>query len=168
MKCIDTQLFDPIKNKCVKLTSKRGLELKRLIKEAVKEALQEELAELGKQRLTEQLYAPNYLQPNYLQPNGTGTPYPQAPVFTTANTPLSGNIKQSLLNKMGMPGRVDMGNMLNEIPTQQAPTGTGYPVQQAPASIGNVYTDLLSDVANEIKHDPGQIAAFRNIGVVEG
>lgn len=32
MKCVNTQLFDPIKNKCVKVTSKRGLELKRLIK----------------------------------------------------------------------------------------------------------------------------------------
>jgi hypothetical protein len=122
----------------------KTLELKKLIKEAVREVLKEELAELGKQKINESISRGlSYSQPQ----SSTGHEAWPTMNFTSDNIAQGtskANIRQSLMDQMGMTP-----------PPVAAPTTF--------AEKQNVYQDMLAQVANEMKQNPAEISNFRNI-----
>ena len=117
-------------------------ELKTLIKEAVREVLKEELAELGKQKINESL--------------SRGLPYNQVVCGNDAWPTMNFNssninpaaskesIRQTLMDQMGI-----------EAPPVAAPTTF--------AEKQNVYSDMLKQVANDMRNNPADLNNFRNI-----
>ena len=122
----------------------KTLELKKLIKEAVREVLKEELAELGKQKINESISRGLSYSPS--QPSTGHEAWPTMN-FTSNNIAQGAsreNIRQSLMDQMGMTP-----------PPVAAPTTF--------AEKQNVYQDMLSQVANEMRNNPAEISNFRNI-----
>ena len=120
-------------------------ELKTLIKEAVREVLKEELAELGKQKINESLSKGL----PYNQPNSTISDSQAWPTlnFNSSNiNPAASKetIRQSLMDKMGI------------APPPAAPPTTFAEKQ-------NIYSDMLAQVANDMRNNPADISNFRNI-----
>jgi len=120
-------------------------ELKTLIKEAVREVLREELAELGKQKINESLS--RGLPHN--QPNSTISDSQAWPTmnFNSTNTNPAASkeaIRQSLMDQMGIAA-----------PSVAPPTTF--------AEKQNVYSDMLAQVANDMRNNPADISNFRNI-----
>jgi hypothetical protein len=119
-------------------------ELKTLIKEAVREVLKEELAELGKQKINESLsLGLPYHQPKS-NPNSEAWPTMN---FNSSNinpTFSKETIRQSLMDQMGIVA-----------PSVAAPTTF--------AEKQNVYSDMLAQVANDLRNNPAEINNFRNI-----
>jgi hypothetical protein len=117
-------------------------ELKTLIKEAVREVLKEELAELGKQKINESI--------------SRGLPYTQVQSGNEAWPTMNFNssninpatsketIRQTLMSQMGI-----------DAPPVAAPTT--FQEKQ------NVYSDMLAQVANDMRNNPAEINNFRNI-----
>jgi hypothetical protein len=117
-------------------------ELKNLIKEAVREVLKEELAELGKQKINESLS--NRLPYTPIQSNNENWPTIN---FNSSNiNPVASKetIRQSLMDQMGI-----------EAPSVAPPVT--FSEKQ------NVYSDMLAQVANEMRNNPAEINNFRNI-----
>jgi hypothetical protein len=123
----------------------KTLELKKLIKEAVREVLKEELAELGKQKINESIsMGLPYAQ---VQSNSGNDAWPSVN-FTSNNTPQGAskeNIRQSLMDQMGM-----------------TPPPVAAPVTFSEKQ--NVYQNMLAQVASEMRQNPAEISNFRNIG----
>lgn len=120
-------------------------ELKTLIKEAVREVLKEELAELGKQRINESLS----MGLPHNQPNSTVSDSRAWPTlnFNSSNiNPAASKetIRQSLMDQMG-------------IAAPQAAPPTTFAEKQS------VYSDMLAQVANDMRNNPAEINNFRNI-----
>jgi len=120
-------------------------ELKTLIKEAVREVLKEELAELGKQKINESLS----MGLSYTQPNSTVSDSRAWPTlnFNSSNiNPAASKetIRQSLMDQMGIAA-----------PPVAPPTTF--------AEKQNVYSDMLAQVANDMRNNPADISNFRNI-----
>lgn len=119
-------------------------ELKTLIKEAVREVLKEELAELGKQKINESLsrglpHAP-------IQSNTNPDSWPTMN-FNSSNVNPATNkesIRQSLMDQMGIAG-----------PPVTAPTTF--------AEKQSVYSDLLAQVASDMRNNPADLNNFRNV-----
>ncbi len=109
-------------------------ELKHLIKEAVREVLKEELAELGKQKIQESLYRPSS------NVSGEGEAWPTINL-NTSNT--NAAFRQSLMDQMGI------------TPPQKAPTTFG--------EKQDAYSNMLAQVAAEMRQNPADISNFRNI-----
>jgi hypothetical protein len=105
--------------------------LKNLIKEAVREVLKEELADLGKKKIQESI--------------STQEEWPTVNLTTSNVNPANPSLRQSLMEKMGMPA-----------PPAAAPTTF--------AEKQNVYQNMLAQVASEMRQNPGDISNFRNIG----
>jgi hypothetical protein len=122
----------------------KTLELKKLIKEAVREVLKEELAELGKQKINESIsMVLHYAQ---VQSNSGNDAWPSVN-FTSNNIPQGAsreNIRQSLMDQMGM-----------------TPPPVAAPVTFSEKQ--NVYQDMLAQVASEMRQNPAEISNFRNI-----
>jgi len=117
----------------------KTLELKKLIKEAVREVLKEELAELGKQKLTESIshglpYTPPSVHNNEAWPTMN---------FNTSNT--NPALRNSLMEKMGIADALkpEIPKTFNEKQT--------------------VYSDLLAQVAAEMRSNPADLNNFRSI-----
>ena len=115
----------------------KTLELKKLIKEAVREVLKEELAELGKQKINESLTSGGHT-------GGTAWPTMNFTSDNIAQGASRENIRQSLMDQMGMTP-----------PPVAAPTT--FSEKQ------NVYQNMLAQVANEMRQNPAEISNFRNI-----
>jgi hypothetical protein len=114
-------------------------ELKILIKEAVREVLKEELAELGKQKLNESVsYSLPYTPP---PASNTNEAWPTMN-FNTSNT--NPALRNSLMEKMGIADA-----MKPEVPKT-------FGEKQA------VYSDLLSQVAAEMRSNPADLNNFRS------
>lgn len=119
-------------------------ELKTLIKEAVREVLKEELAELGKQRINESLsLGLPYNQP---RPNSNSDAWPTMNFNSSNINPAASKetIRQSLMDQMGIAA-----------PPVAPPTTF--------AEKQNVYSDMLAQVANDMRNNPAEISNFRNI-----
>jgi hypothetical protein len=118
----------------------KTLELKRLIKEAVREVLKEELAELGKQKLNESInHGLPYSAPS---PSTNNEAWPTMK-FDTSNT--NPALRNSLMEKMGIADAMKV---------------------EPPKTFGEkqaVYSDLLSQVAAEMRQNPADINNFRNV-----
>lgn len=119
-------------------------ELKTLIKEAVREVLKEELAELGKQRINESLsrglpHAP-------IQSNTNPDAWPTMNFNSSNINPAASkeSIRKSLMDQMGI-----------EAPPTAAPTTF--------AEKQTVYSDMLAQVANEMRNNPADLNNFRNV-----
>ena len=118
----------------------KTLELKKLIKEAVREVLKEELAELGKQKINESIsHGLPYNPPPASNPNEA---WPTMN-FNTSNT--NPALRNSLMEKMGIADAIKP-----EIP-------------KTFAEKQNVYSDLLSQVASEMRNNPADLNNFRNV-----
>jgi hypothetical protein len=118
----------------------KTLELKKLIKEAVREVLKEELAELGKQKINESIsYGLPYNPPST---SDTNEAWPTMN-FNTSNT--NPALRNSLMEKMGI---------ADAIKPEPPKTFAGKQ---------NVYSDLLSQVASEMRNNPADLNNFRNI-----
>lgn len=119
-------------------------ELKTLIKEAVREVLKEELAELGKQKINESIsMGLPYVQP---KSNPTQDAWPTMNFNSSNINPASSKetLRQSLMDQMGIAG-----------PPVAAPTTF--------AEKQSVYSDLLAQVANDMRNNPAEINNFRNV-----
>jgi hypothetical protein len=117
----------------------KTLELKKLIKEAVREVLKEELAELGKQKLNESV---SYGLPYTPPPTSNNEAWPTMN-FNTSNT--NPALRNSLMEKMGIADAIK---------------------PEIPKTFGekqNVYSDLLSQVAAEMRSNPADLNNFRSI-----
>jgi hypothetical protein len=122
----------------------KTLELKKLIKEAVREVLKEELAELGKQKINESISMG--LPYTQVQSNSGNDAWPSVN-FTSNNIPQGAskeNIRQSLMDQMGM-----------------TPPPVAAPVTFSEKQ--NVYQNMLAQVAAEMRQNPAEISNFRNI-----
>jgi hypothetical protein len=122
----------------------KTLELKKLIKEAVREVLKEELAELGKQKINESISMG--LPYTQVQSNSGNDAWPSVN-FTSNNIPQGAskeNIRQSLMDQMGM-----------------TPPPVAAPVTFSEKQ--NVYQNMLAQVASEMRQNPAEISNFRNI-----
>ena len=118
----------------------KTLELKNLIKEAVREVLKEELADLGKQKLSESIsYGLPYNAPS---PSTNNEAWPTMN-FNTSNT--NPALRNSLMEKMGIADALKP-----EIP-------------KTFADKQNVYSDLLSQVASEMRANPADLNNFRSV-----
>ena len=119
-------------------------ELKTLIKEAVREVLKEELAELGKQRINESLS----MGLPYTQPKTNSNPDAWPTMnFNSSNinpTVSKESIRQSLMDQMG-------------IPSPQVAAPTTFVEKQ------NAYSDILAQVAQDMRNNPADMNNFRNI-----
>jgi hypothetical protein len=115
-------------------------ELKTLIKEAVREVLKEELAELGKQKINESIS--HGLPYNPPPSTNTNEAWPTMN-FNTSNT--NPALRNSLMEKMGIADTIKP-----EIP-------------KTFAEKQNVYSDLLSQVASEMRNNPADLNNFRNV-----
>jgi hypothetical protein len=123
-------------------------ELKTLIKEAVREVLKEELAELGKQKLNESIA---FGRP-YNNVSSTSTSNDEWPTLNVTTDNIKPAFKQSLMDQMGMISPIE----INDNPLNQN--------NNIPNIKGNVYSDMLAQIANELKNNPAEINNFRNIG----
>jgi hypothetical protein len=117
----------------------KTLELKKLIKEAVREVLKEELAELGKQKLSESV---SYGLPYTPPPASSNNEAWPTMNFNTSNT--NPALRNSLMEKMGIADA-----MKPEVP-------------KTFAEKQNVYSDLLSQVASEMRNNPADLNNFRS------
>jgi hypothetical protein len=126
----------------------KTLELKKLIKEAVREVLKEELAELGKQKLSESL-VPGRLNESvsigmpYNPPKNDSNDAWPTMNFNTGNT--NPALRNSLMEKMGIADALK---------------------PEAPKTFGekqNVYSDLLAQVASEMRNNPADLNNFRSV-----
>jgi hypothetical protein len=119
-------------------------ELKTLIKEAVREVLKEELAELGKQRINESIS----MGLPYTQPKSNPTPdaWPTMNFNSSNVNPAASKetIRQSLMDSMGIPA-----------PPSAPPTTF--------AEKQSVYSDMLAQVASDMRNNPADINNFRKI-----
>ena len=119
-------------------------ELKTLIKEAVREVLKEELAELGKQKLSESVsYGLPYTPP---PASNTNEAWPTMNFNSSNINPAASkeSIRQTLMDQMGI-----------EAPPVAAPTTF--------AEKQNVYSDMLKQVAIDMRNNPADLNNFRNI-----
>ena len=118
----------------------KTLELKKFIKEAVREVLKEELAELGKQKLSESVsYGLPYTPP---PASSTNEAWPTMN-FNTSNT--NPALRNSLMEKMGIADAMK---------------------PEPPKTFGEkqaVYSDLLSQVAAEMRSNPADLNNFRSV-----
>jgi hypothetical protein len=118
----------------------KTLELKKLIKEAVREVLKEELAELGKQKLSESVsYGLPYTPP---PASNTKEAWPTMN-FNTSNT--NPALRNSLMEKMGIADAMK---------------------PEPPKTFGEkqaMYSDLLSQVASEMRSNPADLNNFRSV-----
>ena len=118
----------------------KTLELKKLIKEAVREVLKEELAELGKQKLNESVtHGLSYTPPT---PSTNHEAWPTMN-FNTSNT--NPALRNSLMEKMGIADAMK---------------------PEAPKTFGEkqaMYSDLLSQVAAEMRSNPADLNNFRSV-----
>jgi|LakMenEpi03Aug12_release.lakeMendotaPanAssembly.Ray.scaffolds.fasta_scaffold108476_3 hypothetical protein len=114
-------------------------ELKTLIKEAVREVLKEELAELGKQKLSESV---SYGLPYTPPPASNNEAWPTMN-FNTSNT--NPALRNSLMEKMGIADAM-----------KPEPPKTFGEKQAA-------YSDLLSQVAAEMRSNPADLNNFRSV-----
>lgn len=110
------------------------------IEQIVKKVLKEELYELGKQKLNESI---SFSQP-YTQPKQSTNEWPTVKLTTNDIAP---DFKKSLMDSMGM----------------TLPDSVTSEVQSGISSSGNVYTDMLAQVARDMRNNPGEVANFRNI-----
>lgn len=118
----------------------KTLELKKLIKEAVREVLKEELAELGKQKLNESVsYGLPYTPPPASNPNEAW------PTMKFNTEDAKTTLRNSLMEKMGI-----SDNIKPELP-------------QTFAEKQSAYSDLLSQVASEMRNNPADLNNFRSI-----
>jgi len=118
----------------------KTLELKKLIKEAVREVLKEELAELGKQKINESIS--HGLPYNAPAPSTNHEAWPTMN-FNTSNT--NPALRNSLMEKMGI---------------------TDAMKPEPPKTFGEkqaVYSDLLSQVAAEMRSNPADLNNFRSV-----
>jgi len=119
-------------------------ELKTLIKEAVREVLKEELAELGKQRINESIS----MGLPYTQPKSNSTPdaWPTMNFNSSNVNPAASKetIRQSLMDSMGIPA-----------PPSAPPTTF--------AEKQSVYSDMLAQVASDMRNNPADINNFKKI-----
>jgi hypothetical protein len=119
-------------------------ELKTLIKEAVREVLKEELAELGKQKINESLS----MGLPYHQPKSNPNPdaWPTMNFNSSNINPAASKetIRQTLMDQMGIAA-----------PPVAPPTTF--------AEKQNIYSDMLAQVANDMRNNPAEINNFRNI-----
>jgi hypothetical protein len=117
-------------------------ELKTLIKEAVREVLKEELAELGKQKINESLS----MGLPYQQPNTNPNAWPTMNFNSSNINPAASKetIRQTLMDQMGIAA-----------PPVAPPTT--FTEKQ------NVYSDMLAQVANDMRNNPAELSNFRNI-----
>ena len=118
----------------------KTLELKKLIKEAVREVLKEELAELGKQKLSESV---SYGLPHTPPPASNASESWPTMNFNTSNT--NPAIRNSLMEKMGIADAMK---------------------PEPPKTFGEkqaVYSDLLSQVAAEMRANPADLNNFRSV-----
>ena len=115
-------------------------ELKILIKEAVREVLKEELAELGKQKLSESV---SYGLPYTPPPASSNNEAWPTMNFNTSNT--NPALRNSLMEKMGIADAMK---------------------PEPPKTFGEkqaVYSDLLSQVAAEMRSNPADLNNFRSV-----
>ena len=119
-------------------------ELKNIIKDAVREVLKEELAELGKQKINESLS--RGLPYNQVQSNNGNEAWPTMNFNSSNINPAASkeSIRQTLMDQMGIAA-----------PPVAPPTTF--------AEKQNVYSDLLAQVANDMRNNPAEINNFRNI-----
>jgi hypothetical protein len=117
-------------------------ELKTLIKEAVREVLKEELAELGKQKINESIS----MGLPYAQPKPTQDAWPTMNFNSSNINPAASKetFRQSLMDQMGI-----------DKPPVAAPTTF--------AEKQSVYSDLLAQVANDMRNNPAEINNFRSV-----
>jgi hypothetical protein len=118
----------------------KTLELKKLIKEAVREVLKEELAELGKQKLSESV---SYGLPYTPPPASSNNEAWPTMNFNTSNT--NPALRNSLMEKMGIADAMK---------------------PEPPKTFGEkqaVYSDLLSQVAAEMRSNPADLNNFRSV-----
>jgi hypothetical protein len=117
-------------------------ELKTLIKEAVREVLKEELAELGKQKINESLS----VGLPYTQPQPSNNNWPTMNFNSSNVNPAASKetIRQSLMDQMGIAA-----------PPAAAPTTF--------AEKQTVYSDLLAQVASDMRNNPADLNNFRSI-----
>jgi hypothetical protein len=119
-------------------------ELKTLIKEAVREVLKEELAELGKQKINESLS----IGSPYHQPKSNSNPeaWPTMNFNSSNINPAVSKetLRQTLMGQMGI-----------EAPPAAPPTTF--------AEKQSVYSDLLAQVASDMRNNPAEINNFRSI-----
>ena len=119
-------------------------ELKNLIKDAVREVLKEELAELGKQKINESLS--RGLPYTQVQSNSGDEAWPTMNFNSSNINPAASkeSIRQTLMDQMGIAG-----------PPVAAPTTF--------AEKQNVYSDMLKQVANDMRNNPADLNNFRNV-----
>jgi hypothetical protein len=117
-------------------------ELKSLIKDAVREVLKEELAELGKQKINESLS--RGLPYNQFQSNNDAWPTMNFNSNNINPAVSKETLRHTLMDQMGI-----------EAPSVAAPTTF--------AEKQNVYSNMLAQVANDMRNNPGEINNFRNI-----
>ena len=118
-------------------------ELKSLIKDAVREVLKEELAELGKQKINESLS--RGLPYNQVQSGNDAWPTMN---FNSSNinpAVSKETLRQTLMDQMG----------IEAPPTAAVPTT--FQEKQ------NVYSNMLAQVANDMRNNPAELNNFRNI-----
>ena len=117
-------------------------DLKTLIKEAVREVLKEELAELGKQKINESLS----VGLPYTQPQPSNNNWPTMNFNSSNVNPAASKetIRQSLMDQMGIAA-----------PPVAPPTTF--------AEKQNVYSDLLAQVASDMRNNPADLNNFRNV-----
>ena len=119
-------------------------ELKNLIKEAVREVLKEELAELGKQKINESL--------------SMGLPYTQPKSNSTSDAWPTMNFNSSNINPV-----VSKETLRHSLMDQM---GIAAPPSAPPTTFAekqNAYSDLLSQVASEMRNNPADLNNFRNV-----
>jgi len=115
-------------------------ELKSLIKDAVREVLKEELAELGKQKINESLS--RGLPYSQVQSSNANEAWPTMN-FNSSNT--NPALRNSLMEKMGIADAMK---------------------PEPPKTFGEkqaVYSDLLSQVAAEMRSNPADLNNFRSV-----
>jgi hypothetical protein len=117
-------------------------ELKTLIKEAVREVLKEELAELGKQKINESISRGLPYTPS--QPGNDAWPTMNFNSSNVNPAVSKETLRQSLMDQMGI-----------EAPHVAAP--------KTFAEKQHAYSDLLSQVASEMRNNPADLNNFRNV-----
>lgn len=117
-------------------------QLKKLIKEAVREVLREELIGLGKQKINESLSTGL----PYTPPSSNSEAWPTINFTSNNVNPAASKetIRQSLMDKMGIDTPV-----------------TAPPVTFAEKQ--NAYSDILAQVANDMRNNPADLNNFRSV-----